>query len=171
MPSGGLKIVSEANLGQFYAKEEEKYKEVLVCIDQSMTSSPTTTTIDTQHILSDSTNRRTTHQRTFYNLDNKHWQGGFATVVSPDCEDISGGVFASPLSNAAEFSSALSPETLAAPSSRGGGRGGGRKPAIKAEEELSPEEEERLRIRRERNKQAAARCRKRRVDQTMTLQV
>lgn len=38
------------------------------------------------------------------------------------------------------------------------------------EEELTPEEAERRRIRRERNKLAAARCRKRRLDQTCTLQ-
>merc|ERR1712241_506535 len=46
-------------------------------------------------------------------------------------------------------------------------RGGGRKPRDKEEESLNPEEEE---MRRERNKLAAARCRKRRVDQTETLQ-
>jgi len=38
------------------------------------------------------------------------------------------------------------------------------------DEALSPEERERLRIRRQRNKEAAARCRKRRVDQTTDLQ-
>jgi len=38
------------------------------------------------------------------------------------------------------------------------------------EETLSPDEKERLRIRRQRNKEAAARCRKRRVDQTNGLQ-
>lgn len=44
---------------------------------------------------------------------------------------------------------------------------GGRKP--KSTSSLSPEEEEKRRVRRERNKLAAARCRKRRVDQTNTL--
>lgn len=38
------------------------------------------------------------------------------------------------------------------------------------EEGMSPEEKERLYLRRQRNKEAAARCRKRRVDQTNTLQ-
>merc|ERR1711963_838517 len=38
------------------------------------------------------------------------------------------------------------------------------------EEAMSPEERERLRLRRQRNKEAAARCRKRRVDQTNNLQ-
>jgi len=44
---------------------------------------------------------------------------------------------------------------------------GGRRPKNSAN--LSPEEEEKRRIRRERNKLAAARCRKRRVDQTNEL--
>lgn len=39
------------------------------------------------------------------------------------------------------------------------------------EEAMSPDERERLQVRRVRNKEAAARCRKRRVDQTNTLQV
>ncbi|XP_076313776.1 protein c-Fos-like [Tachypleus tridentatus] len=43
---------------------------------------------------------------------------------------------------------------------------GGRKPT---NEEVSPEEEERRKIRRERNKLAAARCRKRRLDHTNNL--
>lgn len=44
---------------------------------------------------------------------------------------------------------------------------GGRRP--KTSSNLSPEEEEKRRVRRERNKLAAARCRKRRVDQTNDL--
>lgn len=44
---------------------------------------------------------------------------------------------------------------------------GGRRP--KNSSNLSPEEEEKRRVRRERNKLAAARCRKRRVDQTNEL--
>lgn len=44
---------------------------------------------------------------------------------------------------------------------------GGRRPKHSAN--LSPEEEEKRRVRRERNKMAAARCRKRRVDQTNDL--
>ncbi|XP_045503027.1 transcription factor kayak isoform X2 [Colias croceus] len=46
---------------------------------------------------------------------------------------------------------------------------GGRRPT-KAPQDLSPEEEERRKIRRERNKMAAARCRKRRLDHTNELQ-
>ncbi|KAF8766741.1 transcription factor kayak-like [Argiope bruennichi] len=47
------------------------------------------------------------------------------------------------------------------------GRSGGRRPL--KDEKLSPEEEERRRIRRERNKLAAARCRKRRMELTTNL--
>ncbi|KFM76881.1 Transforming protein v-Fos/v-Fox, partial [Stegodyphus mimosarum] len=47
------------------------------------------------------------------------------------------------------------------------GRSGGRRPL--KDEKLSPEEEERRRIRRERNKLAAARCRKRRMELTSNL--
>ncbi|XP_032521228.1 transcription factor kayak isoform X2 [Danaus plexippus] len=46
---------------------------------------------------------------------------------------------------------------------------GGRRPT-KAPQDISPEEEERRKIRRERNKMAAARCRKRRLDHTNELQ-
>lgn len=46
---------------------------------------------------------------------------------------------------------------------------GGRRPA-KPHASLSPEEEERRKVRRERNKMAAARCRKRRLDHTNELQ-
>lgn len=55
--------------------------------------------------------------------------------------------------------------SLDAPPSR---RMGGRRP--NNHEKLSEEEEIKRRVRRERNKMAAARCRKRRLDQTMTLQ-
>lgn len=46
---------------------------------------------------------------------------------------------------------------------------GGRRPT-KAPQDISPEEEERRQVRRERNKMAAARCRKRRLDHTNELQ-
>jgi len=42
--------------------------------------------------------------------------------------------------------------------------------AVQDDSDLSPEEVDRLRIRRERNKQAAARCRKRRMDTISTLE-
>merc|ERR1719260_210566 len=92
--------------------------------------------------------------RTYVNLDSKNWQGGTTTVVTP--------------SSAAPLFADLQSHTMG--EDRKVNRGGGRKPASIKDEELCPEEEERRRIRRERNKLAAARCRKRRVDQTDTLQ-
>jgi len=93
--------------------------------------------------------------RTYVNLDSKNWQGGTTTVVTP--------------SSAAPLFADLQSHTMG--EDRKVNRGGGRKPASIKDEELCPEEEERRRIRRERNKLAAARCRKRRVDQTETLQI
>uniref|UniRef100_A0A915JYZ1 BZIP domain-containing protein n=1 Tax=Romanomermis culicivorax TaxID=13658 RepID=A0A915JYZ1_ROMCU len=49
-------------------------------------------------------------------------------------------------------------------------RSGGRKPR-EEETQLPPEEEERRRLRRLRNKEAAARCRKKRLDQMTTLEM
>jgi len=49
----------------------------------------------------------------------------------------------------------------------GGRKSGGRRPTVS---ECTPEEEMKRNLRRERNKQAAARCRKRRMDLTCTLQ-
>merc|ERR550519_347259 len=93
--------------------------------------------------------------RTYVNLDSKNWQGGTTTVVTP--------------SSAAPLFADLQSHTMG--EDRKVNRGGGRKPASIKDEELCPEEEERRRIRRERNKLAAARCRKKRVDQTETLQI
>jgi len=65
------------------------------------------------------------------------------------------------------------PEVVVPKKTRRANPGAGRKPQGRQNEEeenLSPEERERLRVRRLRNKEAAARCRKRRVDQTNTLQ-
>merc|ERR1719244_2241290 len=92
--------------------------------------------------------------RTYVNLDSKNWQGGTTTVVTP--------------SSAAPLFADLQSHTMM--EERKVNRGGGRKPMNIEEEELTPEEAERRRIRRERNKLAAARCRKRRLDQTCTLQ-
>ncbi len=141
MSSGGLKIVSEANLGRLLTSNsrrlgEEKYKEVLVCVDHSLT--PTTPAITVrqddsnsmEHILSDSTNifrsgssqQQQQEQRTFYNMDSKSWQGGFATVVSPPAEEERREQ--SPIFVAAET-------TPSPPAVGGRSRGGGRRPTIK----------------------------------------
>merc|ERR1740128_211685 len=93
--------------------------------------------------------------RTYVNLDSKNWQGGTTTVVTP--------------SSAAPLFADLQSHTMV--EERKVNRWGGRKSATIKDEELCPEEEERRKVRRERNKLAAARCRKRRVDQTETLQV
>lgn len=91
------------------------------------------------------------HRQTFVNLDNKSiWGSGYSTIVAP----------------MPEMPRHRDPVSTSRSSWAGGGAGEGG--TIKMEE-LSPEEE-RVRVRRERNKLAAVRCRKRRVDQTDTLQ-
>merc|ERR1719189_484421 len=92
--------------------------------------------------------------RTYVNLDSKNWQGGTTTVVTP--------------SSAAPLFADLQSHTMM--EERKVNRGRGRKSASLKDEDLCPEEEERRRVRRERNKLAAARCRKRRVDQIESLQ-
>ncbi len=144
MSSGGLKIVSEANLGRLYTSNnrrqgEEKYKEVLVCVDHSLTPTTSATAVrqddsnSMEHILSDSTNifrggssqqQQQQEQRTFYNMDSKSWQGGFATVVSPPAEEERRAQ--SPIFVAAETTP--SPPAVAV---GGRSRGGGRRPTIK----------------------------------------
>ncbi|GBP35959.1 hypothetical protein EVAR_91510_1 [Eumeta japonica] len=71
-----------------------------------------------------------------------------------------------PMSASGDSSSSPGLPTAAAPKRR---NMGGRRPT-KAPQDLTPEEEERRKIRRERNKMAAARCRKRRLDHTNELQ-
>ncbi|CAB4066368.1 FOSLN [Lepeophtheirus salmonis] len=111
---------------------------------------------------------------TFVNSDAKSWQGGTTTVVTPTSllpqtildkqdqdkrkENI----------NYNNNSGVLLPRKRNIPRRASGG---GRKPSShnKNGQLLSPEEEARLNVRRERNKEAAARCRKRRVDQTNDL--
>jgi hypothetical protein len=143
MSSGGLKIVSEANLGRLLTTSnsrrpgEEKYKEVLVCVAHSLAPTTPATAVrqddsnSMEHILSDSTNifrggstQQQQEQRTFYNMDSKSWQGGFATVVSPPAEEERRAQ--SPVFVAAETTP--SPPAVAA---GGRSRGGGRRPTIK----------------------------------------
>merc|ERR1719430_1469552 len=83
--------------------------------------------------------------RTYVNLDSKNWQGGTTTVVTP--------------SSAAPLFADLQSHTMM--EERKVNRGGGRKSASLKDEELCPEEEERRIMPRGRNKLAAARWRKR----------
>jgi len=110
----------------------------------------------------------TSSGRTYVNLDTKNWQqGGVTTVMSPSA------ISAQPLFS--ELQMEIHPEGTeqgnnTKPMEYNKGRNGGRRSTIVKDEDLGPEEEERRHIRRDRNKLAAARCRKRRVDQTDTLQ-
>jgi len=140
--TGGIKIVSEQNLGSYVTLQPT-----------NTTNTFTPTTLKTIEQMFVDVNEQpetyknqagfappTLKHKTYINMDSSNWQqGGVTTVVTPSA--------APPPSF----------ELLQASSSQ-------------EEESLCPEEEERRRLRRERNKLAAARCRKRRVDQTETLQ-
>jgi len=166
MPTGGIKIVCEANLSSFASQEEISRGA------RGLTVTSTSNTSDTiKQMFVDSEPETYKHAagfqppvvvtttvavggRTYVNLDSKSWQGGVTTVVSPSSS--------APLFADIQTKDMSEEKKLQSRS--------GRRPASLIEEELCPEEEERRRVRRERNKLAAARCRKRRVDQTDTLQ-
>jgi len=153
--TGGIKIVSEANLGSFGE---------ITATRTTNTFTPTTLKNIEQMFLDAEEPEDYKNaagfappivRKTYINMDTSNWQqGGVTTVVSPG--PGSGPSFEI-LQPGKEEEKRVS-------------RGGGRKPRDQEEEVLCPEEEERRRLRRERNKLAAARCRKRRVDQTDTLQ-
>ena len=129
-PTGGIKIVCEANLSSLGGLSEGL--EDMYSLEKMTYSEPL--------------------KRNYVNLDSGGWAGGVATVVTPTSGH-----------NFTEF------RPVTPGGGRGIGRGNGRR--IKEEEgTLDPEEEEKRRVRRERNKLAAARCRKRRVDQIDSLQ-
>jgi len=153
--TGGLKIVTEANLGTYVTNGTPT----------TSTFTPTTFKSIEQMFVGTEEPEAYQHQagfeppsvqrKTYINMDSMNWQqGGVTTVVTP-------GAAAPPSFEL------LQPGRE---EERRAGRGGGRKPRDLEEEALCPEEEERRTQRRERNKLAAARCRKRRVDQTDTLQ-
>merc|ERR1712002_123744 len=153
--TGGIKIVSEANLGSFGE---------ITATRTTNTFTPTTLKNIEQMFLDAEEPEDYKNaagfappivRKTYINMDTSNWQqGGVTTVVSPG---VSSGPSFEILQPGKEEEKRVS-------------RGGGRKPRDQEEEVLCPEEEERRRLRRERNKLAAARCRKRRVDQTDTLQ-
>jgi len=164
MPTSGIKIVCEANLS---AMGEERVPGLVVTrTTNSNTFTPGHLRNIDQIFLASGEVEQHKHQagfappvvtasreRTFINLDSKAWQGGVTTVVSP---------------GESGPSPALLPDPDYTPATRQ--RSGRRATAtVKEEAALDPEEEEKRRVRRERNKLAAARCRKRRVDQTETL--
>lgn len=111
-----------------------------------------------------------TSGNTYVSVDSKCWGGGTLTQI-PHTTAASTGVHlrAPPAAHAANSP----PAPLTMPSQisqqhQTQRRTGGRRP-IK-DERITAEEEERRSLRRERNKLAAARCRKRRLDQTNMLQ-
>jgi len=175
MPTGGIKIVCEANLSSLASSEEvSRGGPGLIVTRTTNTFTPTQLkNIEQMFMDAEPSNPPEVYKnaagfappivtttvsaggRTYVNLDSKNWQGGTTTVVTP--------------SSAAPLFADLQSHTMM--EERKVNRGGGRKSASVKDEELCPEEEERRRVRRERNKLAAARCRKRRVDQTETLQI
>jgi len=155
--TGGIKIVSEQNLGSYVT---------LHPTNTTNTFTPTTLkTIEQMFVDVEEPESYknqagfappTLKHKTYINMDSSNWQqGGVTTVVTPSAAPPPS--FELLQSNSQEEEKKVN-------------RGGGRKPRDQEEESLCPEEEERRRMRRERNKLAAARCRKRRVDQTDTLQ-
>ncbi|KAK4286974.1 hypothetical protein Pmani_039945 [Petrolisthes manimaculis] len=125
---------------------------------------------------------------TFVSVDSKCWGGGTLTQVantstssSSSSSSSAGGVGGVFLRNAPSPATAAQPTTSAATTTthhltmpaqiqqhQPPRRTGGRRPF--KDDSMSREEEDRRSMRRERNKLAAARCRKRRLDQTNMLQ-
>jgi len=170
MPTSGIRIVNETNLHSISSfkgfadssasTQDEDYEQLVATAPVTLNSVLVMENIEPGSLhLSNTTNHSSTTGKTFVNLDTKAWQGGFSTIVSPT--NAAGGVIASETPVFAEIQSNMVPRRV----------GGATRRSIKVEEEmLTPEEQERLALRRERNKLAAARCRKRRVDQTDSLQ-
>jgi len=172
MPTSGIRIVKETNLGSSFPTtlvpttvvncKEEDAQDQLLFQDYAVNNNVLVMQQD-HHAINNmpTTTSSPTSGKTFVNLNTKNWQGGFSTIVTPATAAPP-----APIETPA-FAEIIKPSS--------GGRqqqprrGGGRRSVIK-EEDLSPDESARLALRRERNKQAAARCRKRRLDQTESLQ-
>jgi len=192
MPTGGIKIVCEANLSSLSTTEGVTCGRERILTGTTNTCTPTqlrnieqlffeaeNAGVESEMnqknaagfvpplVLGDTVT--TSSGRTYVNLDKKNWQqGGVTTVMSPTA------LSTQPLFS--ELQIELQPQgmeqgnILDSLDDSDGRRIGGRRSTFVKDEDLSPEEEERRRVRRERNKLAAARCRKRRVDQTDSLQ-
>merc|ERR1712172_342903 len=146
MTGGGIKIVSEQNLGSCY---------VTLHPTSHTTNTFTPTTLKTieQMFVNEVEEPEsyknqagfappTLKHKTYINMDSSNWQqGGVTTVVTPSAAPP-------PSFDLLQPTSSSSQEDQEKKVNRGGRR----------------------KMRRERNKLAAARCRKRRVDQTETLQ-
>merc|ERR1711988_894910 len=155
--TGGIKIVSEQNLGSYVTIQPTNTTNTftpttLKTIEQMFVDVEEPETYKNQAGFAPPTLKH----KTYINMDSSNWQqGGVTTVVTPSAAPPPSFELLQP-SNQEEEKKV--------------NRGGGRKPRDKEEETLCPEEEERRKMRWERNKLAAARCRKRRVDQTESLQ-
>jgi len=155
--TGGIKIVSEQNLGSYVTLQPTNTTNTftpttLKTIEQMFVDVEEPETYKNQAGFAPPTLKH----KTYINMDSSNWQqGGVTTVVTPSAAPPPSFELLQPSSQEEE---------------KKVNRGGGRKPRDKEEETLCPEEEERRKMRRERNKLAAARCRKRRVDQTESLQ-
>ena len=90
-------------------------------------------------------------------------QNSLANLSNFNVNYLNNGLFASNLINQNVINAKV-------PESSNKRMSSGRKPTNSKEAELSPEEETKRKQRRERNKEAAARCRKRRVEQTSKLE-
>ena len=156
------------------------------------TLTPTTLRVIAAEILSldDSDHNQTYHNEagfvppivqssasTYINMvDSKSWQGGSVTTMPTTVSSAPVSVAAAAPMSLVSLSGALGgaiptatqgPTLSASPPAPTRRNVGGRRPT-KAKG-ISPEEEERRQVRRERNKAAAARCRKRRMDHTNEL--
>jgi len=196
MPTSGIRIVAEKNLGSFLSSAKATINNSAV-VTYSGGLSPSTSpppaytqaeldilgapvTLDNVMILENIQPQQEaasldskSSRKTFVNLDSKAWHGGFSTIVSPTTDSAAAAAGSNTTAAAATTETPVFAELQTNNMIRSGrGRGGGGRRAARdiKQEQLSPEEEQRLRLRRERNKEAAARCRKRRVDQTEALQ-
>merc|ERR1719193_365984 len=156
--TGGIKIVSEQNLGSYVTLHPTSHTTntftptTLKTIEQMFVDVEEPETYKNQAGFAPPTLKH----KTYINMDSSNWQqGGVTTVGTPSAAPPPSFELLQPRDKEEE---------------KKVNRGGGRKPRDKEEETLCPEEEERRKMRRERNKLAAARCRKRRVDQTESLQ-